>query len=314
MTFDAPGSGPSGIFDGSGSREAIVGTNGQGIATAPSFTANFTAGSYAVDAHSDFGAVELALSNTAGGLAASITPTGGTPQTAAVNGRYGQPLQARVTDAAGNPVQGAVVSFSIVPGPTGAGAGFLGGGPATGITDSNGVATSPPLQANGSPGRFTAVASTEGVPAVATYGLDNHAAAYALRAVGPTTQSATIDSRYPGPLTARVSRRGRSAGRGCQRHLQPRRGRSRCRGDLPRWRQSGDRGHRPGRAGDDTSDPCQRHTRRLYRDRHGRGLDGSHVHAPQPRREARRGGPRSQRVRRASLLAEAERARPRRRR
>jgi hypothetical protein len=204
VNFDAPGSGPSGIFAGSGSRAAMAGTNGQGVATAPTFTANFTAGSYTVDAHSDFGTVQLFLSNTAAGLAASISPTGGTPQAAAVNGRFGQPLQARVADADGNPVQGATVAFSIVAGPTGAGAGFLGGGQATATTDSNGLATSPPLQANGSPGRFSAVASTDGVAAVAGYSLDNHAAAYALRAVGSTTQSATVDSRYARPLTARL--------------------------------------------------------------------------------------------------------------
>jgi protocatechuate 3,4-dioxygenase beta subunit len=204
VTFDAPGSGPSASFAGSGSREAVVGTNGQGIATAPLLTANFTAGSYTVAAHSDFGTVNIELSNTAAGLAASIAPTAGTPQAAAANARYAQPLQARVADAAGNPVQGAVVSFSIVPGATGAGAGFLGGGQAVATTDSNGLASSPPLLANGSPGRFSAVASTDGVAAVAVYSLDNHAAAVALGAVGATTQSATIDSLYPRPLTARL--------------------------------------------------------------------------------------------------------------
>jgi protocatechuate 3,4-dioxygenase beta subunit len=204
VTFDAPGTGPSGLFAGSGSHEAVVGTNGQGIATAPAFTANFSAGAYTVDVHSAFGNVELQLSNTAGGLAASIAPTGGTPQAAAVNSRYAQPLQARVADANGNPVQGATVSFSIAVGPTGAGAGFPGGGQATATTDSNGLATSPPLLANGSPGRFTAVASTDGVTAVAGYSLDNHAAASTLSAVGSTAQSATIDSRYARPLTARL--------------------------------------------------------------------------------------------------------------
>jgi adhesin/invasin len=204
VTFDAPGSGPSGIFADSGSREAVVGTNGQGIATAPTFTANFTAGRYTVDVHSDFGTVQLSLSNTTGGLAASIASRGGTPQAAAVSSRYGQPLQARVADADGNAVQGATVSFSIVVGPTGAAASFLGGGQATATTDSNGIATSPPLQANATPGRFTAVASTEGVTAVAVYSLDNHAAAYTLSSVGSTTQSATIDSRYSRPLTARL--------------------------------------------------------------------------------------------------------------
>jgi hypothetical protein len=204
MTFDAPGSGPSGVFAGSGSREAVVGTNGEGIATAPALTANSTAGSFAVGAHSDFGTVQFSLSNTASGLAASITPTGGTPQAASVNSRYGQPLQARVVDAHGDPVQGATVSFSIVPGSTGAGASFLGGGQATATTDSSGLATSPPLQANGSPGRFSAVASTDGVTALAGYSLDNHAAAYTLSTVDSATQSATVDSRYAKPLTARL--------------------------------------------------------------------------------------------------------------
>ena len=204
VDFAAPGSGPSGIFAGTGSHDAVVGTNAQGAATAPAFTANFGAGSYTVEAHSDFGSVELNLSNTAAGLAASIAATAGTPQAATVNGLYAQPLQARVADAAGNPVQGAIVSFSVVPGTTGAGASFLGGGQGTSTTDSNGVATSPPLQADETPGRFTAVASTGGVTVVATYNLDNHAAVAALGAVGATAQSATIDSRYPKPLTARL--------------------------------------------------------------------------------------------------------------
>ena len=205
VDFDAPGSGPSGIFAGTGSHDAVVGTNAQGAATAPAFTANFGAGSYTVVAHSDFGTVGLNLSNTAAGVAASIAATGGTPQTARANGLYAQPLQARVTDAAGNPVQGAIVSFSVVPGTTGAGASFLGGGQVTSATDSSGLATSPPLQANGSPGRFSAVASTGGVAGVATYDLDTNAAVAAFAAVGATAQSATIDSRYPKPLTARLA-------------------------------------------------------------------------------------------------------------
>ena len=203
VTFDAPAAGPSGIFSGSGSREAVVGTNADGVATAPTLTANFTAGSYAVDAHADVGAVAINLTNTASGLAASIAPTNGTPQTAQVNSRFGQPLQARVVDAAGNPVQGATVGFAVVPGATGAGASFLGGGQAT--TDSNGLATSPPLEANGSPGRFSAVASTDGVAAVATYTLDNQAADYTLSAVGVTTQTAAVNSRFGQPLQARVT-------------------------------------------------------------------------------------------------------------
>jgi protocatechuate 3,4-dioxygenase beta subunit len=202
VNFDAPGSGASGIFAGSASREAHVTTDAQGIATAPQFTANYTAGSYTVDAHSDYGTVELVLANTAAGLPAGISAGTGTPQQATVNSRYAQPLQVRVTDASGNPVQGAAVGFSIVPGSTGAGASFL-GGPANSITDSNGLATSLPLLANGTPGSFEVVASADGLSGVATFSLDNHAAAATLTA-GERAEAATVHTRYGRPLSVRV--------------------------------------------------------------------------------------------------------------
>ena len=157
VNFDAPGSGASGIFASSGSREAYVGTDAQGVATAPPFTANFTVGDYTVDAHSDYGTVEISLSNTANGLPSSIVASGAASEEATVDAGYAQPLQARVTDANGNPVQGATVTFAILPGSTGASASFLAGAPSA-STDSSGLATSPPLVANGVPGRFTATA------------------------------------------------------------------------------------------------------------------------------------------------------------
>ncbi len=202
VNFDAPGSGASGIFAAGGSREAYVGTDSQGVATAPTFTANFTVGSYSVDAHSDYGTVGLSLSNTANGLPASITATGTSSQEATVNGNYAQPLQARVTDANGNPVQGASVTFALLPGTTGASANFLGGAPSA-TTDSNGLATSPPLVANGVPGRFSATASTDGVSTVAMYTLDNHATTTALQ-TSTHDARATVDSRYRSSLQARL--------------------------------------------------------------------------------------------------------------
>jgi protocatechuate 3,4-dioxygenase beta subunit len=204
VNFDGPGSGASGIFASSGSREAYVGTDSRGVATAPPFTANYTVGNYTVDAHSDYGTVELSLSNTANGLASSITATGTTSEEATVNGGYGQPLQARVTDANGNPVQGANVAFAILPGITGASANFVGGEPSA-TTDSNGLATSPPLVANGIPGRFTATASTAGVSTVATYALDNHATTTTLQWTSPRDPKATVDTRYRSALQARLS-------------------------------------------------------------------------------------------------------------
>jgi protocatechuate 3,4-dioxygenase beta subunit len=203
VNFDAPGSGASGIFSSSGSREAYVGTDSQGAATAPPFTANFTVGTYTVDAHTDYGTVELNLSNTATGLASAVTATGTSSQEATVNGSYGQPLQARVTDAGGNPVQGATVNFSILPGATGASASFLGASPSA-ITDSNGRATSPVLMANGVPGRFSATASTAGVSTVATYTLDNHATRTTLQATSRRAMKAKVGSRYRSSLQVRL--------------------------------------------------------------------------------------------------------------
>lgn len=203
VNFDAPGSGASGTFAGSGSRESYVGTDSQGVATAPAFTANFTAGNYTVDAHSDYGTVELYLSNTANGLPSAITATGTSSQEASVGGSYGQPLQARVTDANGNPVQGANVTFAILPGITGASANFVGGGP-NATTNSSGLATSPPLMANAVPGRFNATASTTGVSTLATYTLDNHAATTTLQTTSKHDPRAIVDSRYRSLLQARL--------------------------------------------------------------------------------------------------------------
>lgn len=203
INFDGPGSGAGGVFAGSGSREAYVGTDSQGVATAPPFTANFTVGNYSVDAHSDYGTVELFLSNTAGGLPSSITATGAASQEATINGSYGQPLQARVTDANGNPIQGANVTFSILPGTTGATASFLGAAPSA-TTDSNGLATSPALVANGVPGRFSATASTAGVSTVATYILDNHATTMTLQPTSTHDARVTVDGRYRSSLQARL--------------------------------------------------------------------------------------------------------------
>ena len=205
VTFIAPGADASGTFSSTGTNVAYAGTDASGVATAPTFTANDTAGSYVVTAQSEFGTVRFDLSNTAAGVVASIAAAGATAQEGAVNGQYGQPLQVQVLDANGHPVQGVSVSFALATGPTGAGASFLGrGAEATAMTRANGQATSPPFVANGTPGRFTATASTEDIPAVATFSLANHAAANTLAAFTPAHQTATVASRYRRPLHARL--------------------------------------------------------------------------------------------------------------
>jgi hypothetical protein len=123
VTFNAPTGGASGTFAG-GVNTAK--TNALGVATAVAFTANSTAGSYAVTA--DIGTLssdpDFALTNLAG-PPASITATGGTPQTAAVNTAFANPLEATVVDASGNAVPRVVVTFTA---PTSGASGTFAGG------------------------------------------------------------------------------------------------------------------------------------------------------------------------------------------
>ena len=204
ITFDAPASGPSGVFSGSGWRETTVGTDESGVAIAPTFTANFTVGAYTVYAHSSFGDVQFSVVNSANGVAASISAAGGSGQTAVASRQYSQPLQALVLDASGQPVQNAVVSFSTIVGATGANAAFLAGAQAEATTNATGLAISPPLVANAVAGRFTAVASVSGVATVATFALDNHAAAQKLIVAQPAGRTATVGRAFPSKLRVRV--------------------------------------------------------------------------------------------------------------
>jgi hypothetical protein len=205
VTFTAPSGGASGTFASTGSNTATVGTDASGVATAPTFTANNDEGDYEVTAESRYGSVTFHLSNTATGVAASITGAGPSEQAATVNTQYAQPLQAKVLDAHGAGVQAVTVTFSLGTGASGAGASFLGGGAqATARTDASGLATSPAVVANGTPGRFTATASVEDVSGVVTFSLDNHAATYTIKATGLAAQTATINSRFPAPLQVQV--------------------------------------------------------------------------------------------------------------
>jgi len=149
VTFDAPTTGASGTFAG-GVNTAK--TNASGVATAAVFTANAVAGSYTVTANIGSFTTDpgFALTNLPG-APASVTATGGTPQTTAVNTAFANPLQATVKDSFGNPVAGVTVTF--VP-PTSGASGTFAGGVNTATTDSEGVATSVVFTANGTAGSY----------------------------------------------------------------------------------------------------------------------------------------------------------------
>ena len=205
VDFVAPSSGASGTFASSASNVAVVGTDANGVAVAPPFTANNTAGAYSVHAESDYGTIKLYLTNTAHGVATTIAAAGQAEQAAAILSRFAQPLRATVLDVDGRPVQGASVAFSLGTGSFGAGATFIGGGPqATAITGATGQATSPPVIANGVAGSFTASASVDGLSEPVSYSLRNLATKTTLARTTPTAQAAAVTASYRRPLQARV--------------------------------------------------------------------------------------------------------------
>jgi protocatechuate 3,4-dioxygenase beta subunit len=205
ITFTAPASGASGSFATSGANTVTVGADVSGNASAPTFTANDTAGGYTLTATSAYGSVSFSLTNSAAGIPAAIAALSPARQSAAVNRDYAKQLSVRVLDANGNPVSGAMVSFTLgaAAGSGGAtassaGASFASGSAqATATTDSAGVATSPEFIANATIGNFIATATAANVQKPASFQLENLPGKNArLTTLGSAKQVATVKHRY----------------------------------------------------------------------------------------------------------------------
>ncbi|HWH12855.1 MAG TPA: hypothetical protein VG165_17170 [Solirubrobacteraceae bacterium] len=220
VTFTAPSSGPSGRFSGSATSAVTIGSDASGSAAAPTFTANGTAGGYAVTASSAYGSVSFSLTNTAAGIAAGIAALAPPHQSAVVTHGYVDPLRARLRDADGDPVAGVTVSFTLGSNagdssPTGsspAGSGTAGGSfdggasQADAVTDSAGIASSPRLVANSTAGAFTATASTPGIAATAGFRLRNLAGpAVDVTAGAAASESTAVGARFPIRLAVTVT-------------------------------------------------------------------------------------------------------------
>jgi hypothetical protein len=213
VTFTvAPVGGAGGFFSGNAMTAAAL-TDVNGIATAPTFTANTVGGGYTVTANLTAGPLTtpatFALTNTAG-APSSITPnTGTTPQSAPTGSIFALPLAATVADSGGNHVgSGLSVTFTVKP-VGGAGATFPSNATtAMANTDVNGVATAPTLTANATPGSYTVTANlTSGqLAASATFSLMNTAAVpSSISANANTTpQSTGVNTAFGVPLSATV--------------------------------------------------------------------------------------------------------------
>jgi hypothetical protein len=203
VTFTAPASNATATF--SGAATALVTTNGGGVATAPTLTANGQPGSYSVTATAPGAgnAAGYSLTNSAPVVAGSIAATAGATQSATVNTAFATALQATVLTSTGTPVAGAVVKFT-VPG-TGASATFGTAATATVSTNANGIAVAPTLTANATPGSYAVSAAVAGVASPATFNLTNIAQVPAsITATLGTPQSTTAGAAFATNLQVTV--------------------------------------------------------------------------------------------------------------
>jgi hypothetical protein len=155
VTFTAPGSGASGTF-ANNTNTTTHSTNGSGIASATTFTANNTPGQYLVSATAGAASVNFTLTNLAG-AASTIAKTQGDNQSANINTQFAQNLQVRLTDSSNNPVSGVNVTFAA----PGSGASGTFAASATVPTNAQGFATAPAFTANSTGGQY-AVTATAG--------------------------------------------------------------------------------------------------------------------------------------------------------
>ena len=126
---------------------------------------------YGGDAN-DLGSTSAPVTQVVNQVPATITATGGTPQSTLISTAFGAVLQATVLDAGSNTVPGVTVTFTLPA--SGASATFPGAAlTADMITDASGIAASPVLTANGIAGSYSATAATAGVATPAAFSLQN---------------------------------------------------------------------------------------------------------------------------------------------
>jgi hypothetical protein len=198
VTFTPPASGPGGAFNAL----PMVLTNALGIATAPAFTANTTAGSFTVSATVAGVAAPAVFNLTSlAGPAAGLAPSAGNSQSVVVHNVYPTALAVQVVDQFGNPVQesGVTVTFTVVSSGK-AGGSFI--GKTRVITNTQGIATAPTLKANTHAGSFTVSAKASGLTA-ATFHLHSGASVAADPVVN-ASQRARVGQLYAKPLEATV--------------------------------------------------------------------------------------------------------------
>jgi hypothetical protein len=207
VEFVAPASGAAATFPGS-TTSATVASGTDGVASAPTLTANDVSGSYTVLASIPGTGFEVSfeLTNTTSGVATSVGVSSGNNQSAKVGEQFQLALVVNVLDSYGAAVGDADVTFTIVP-TNNAGASFVGGGTAaTAQTTGTGTATSPLLVAGSTAGTFSVQVNVSGVSKLAAFTLTDLAAAPdAISPGAGTSQDAQLGVDFTVPLAVTVT-------------------------------------------------------------------------------------------------------------
>jgi hypothetical protein len=170
VVFTAPASGASGTFL-NGTATTTVASNGSGVATATTYTANTTPGTYAVTAAATGLTSARCTETNVVGPASQIVAAAGGNQGVTVGALFTTPLSATVEDQYGNPVAGNSVTFTAPA--TGASGTFANGtDTTTASSGSNGVAVASAFTANTTAGTYAVTAAATGVTPTASLSLD----------------------------------------------------------------------------------------------------------------------------------------------
>jgi hypothetical protein len=192
-----------------GGTQAVAATDSSGQATSPPFVANAVAGAFSATASAADvpEPIVYKLRNVATKTTLTAGGTTAEEQSATVGAGYLLPLQASVVDLDGHPVEGATITFALVPSASGAAASFTGGAAqATVLTDAAGLATSPSFQANTVAGGFSATATIPGVVEPLRLALRNLAGTPATIVAGVAATEATLTGmRFPVRLAVTVT-------------------------------------------------------------------------------------------------------------
>jgi hypothetical protein len=173
VTFTAPADGASGTFADTGNKQTVAVTNSQGVATAPTFTANSLSGQFVVTASvtGTTSTAEFQLENFIP-VPSEIVPSAGTPQTRLILHDYAA-FSVIVKDQHENLLADIPVTFTAPS--TGASGTFADtmNTQTVAVTNSQGVATPPIFTANNQTGQFVVTASVAGTTDTAQFQFEN---------------------------------------------------------------------------------------------------------------------------------------------